>query len=237
MKDDLAGIFLNVEPGRLFSGFDLAELKQIQPVGPQVHVSGGTTSVTHKFAIRFMGYRMPGITDEVNTPLTKDRWIRQIDRTDFSRANTLDDATLYDTADDAARAIARRNGYWGGTHVYVIVPVTVTETSERVETTTKVIKGAPPKDVYRVHNITAGRDVQFENGRDFNWTTLSGVAVIPTDFPSPRAAFEAIHKRDAFWGQPYNAKWSVVERKIPGTKDQTEISKKVLSPRTVTRSV
>lgn len=234
MKDDLAAIWFTTEPGRLFAGFDLAELKVKQTFVPAPVITGGTTSVKHKFAIRFHGNRVPGTLDEVQTPeLMQDRWVMQTDVRDFSRSNTLNYATLYNTADDAARAIAARNAFHGGAHVYSIVPITVTETSEKFETTTKVIKGLPPKDVYRVHNITAGKDVRFSNGNSFSWSMNEE----PTDFPSPRAAFEAIHKRDAFWGQPHNAQWSVVERKIPGTKTTTDITVKLIAPRTVTRSV
>ncbi|MCC2627768.1 MAG: hypothetical protein K0S14_1418 [Thermomicrobiales bacterium] len=110
--------------------FAMAELKMAQPKKTTVTREGGESKKYTRYAIRFDAsqYGVGGaFVDHVHTD------------GGFKREGTVNNAVLFTTADDAARAVARRNSAFGHDHLYSIVPVTVTETDAKYEVRTTVV--------------------------------------------------------------------------------------------------
>jgi hypothetical protein len=148
---------------------------------PKVHYEGGETFTEVKYAIK-ANDGMRGFGGEP-------------DNQDYiSLIQTLEDAHLYDFADDAADAIEARRPL-GGTRELSIVPVRVTTTTERVKVVTTE---TPAKTVYRIRpdfnqKVFATWDAKLQG---LSWGTSGKV---PTDFATANDAADAIARRNKAW--------------------------------------
>jgi hypothetical protein len=150
----------------------------------------------------------------------------------------LNEAKLYDNANHAANAIAKRNREQQHAGHYSIVPVTVTTTPAKYETT--VTPGAPEKTSYvlRLDDKSSGyrlgkvgQYVAPASPGNFEWTDAASDAY---HFPSANAAAQELAVRNArYAGQPsLKISVSIVPVVTPAVPAKTE--RKLVAPASTT---
>ena len=122
-------------------GFDFASALAAKPEPKKFE--GGETVTDVRFAVR---------VSDPNAGRHEGTYVQAVEAYDggFTRGGTLQQAYLFNTADDAAKAIARRNANHPSRSPsqYVIVPVTLTTVTAKYELVTEQ---APDRTVYEVH--------------------------------------------------------------------------------------
>jgi hypothetical protein len=192
----------------LYLPLDYPTLTKPGERAPITSYEGGDRSTKTMFAIRLDAgsqVNMDGsFVDSVSA-----------DFTGFTRGGkTVDDARLFDTADEAASAIATRNARNAPTlHKYSIVPVTVTETAARIKVVTTEI---PAKTIYHVRDVYTDSLVWVIPGTGFGWIALNGSGEKPTEFASANDAANAIKTRNDL--RSYSRKFVIEPVEIPGSK-------------------